>query len=502
MVETDAAVAEAEATPFDYPITVEDAGPATKRVTIEIPQDRIKGKLDEQFEELRSQAALPGFRPGRAPAGLLRKKFAGEVKDQVAQELIRESYAQAIEKHELQPIGEPEVEGDDKEIKLPDDGALTFSFTIEVQPDVTLPDFGELTVKKPKIEVTEEHVQQALKNLKEQQGTLVPVEDRGIEEGDYLLCDVSVKADGNPIGSQDNAQLVARPGRLAGLQIDDLAARLAGAKPGDVKQFDLTVPEADPRESIRGKQATVEITVKELKRLEPREIDDAFLAELGIENHDELMQALREEMDLKIENDIRESMHRQVRAFLLSKVDFELPLKLTARQEQRVVNQRAVGLMMRGVQREQIEQNIGRLKTGARDEARNELKTFFILQKIATQENIDVDENEVNGQIAMTAIQRGQRPEKLKAEMQENGQLQNLYVQLREGKTIQKIIDEKAKVEEVELPSGSDVGGNAEQAIAQATGEQLDATLGNEAAPAEQTDEATDAEGGEGEQKA
>src|SRR5215212_8660747 len=131
---------------YQYNVRIEDLGPATKKVSVEIPEDRIKAKLEEQFKELRSQAAIPGFRVGHAPRKLIEKRFAVDVKDQVRRTLISESYEQAIEKNNLQVIGEPEFDDPDK-IQLPDQGSLTYTFQIEVQPEFTLPDMGHLRVK-------------------------------------------------------------------------------------------------------------------------------------------------------------------------------------------------------------------------------------------------------------------------------------------------------------------------------------------------------------------
>src|SRR3954471_14290901 len=166
---------------FQYAVKVEDVGPGSKKVTVDIPRDRIDEKLKDQFKELRQQAAIPGFRVGHAPQKLIEKRFANDVRDQVRSTLIRESYEQAVEKNKLQVIGEPEFDNPDA-IKLPENGALSYSFQVEVQPEFTLPEFSKLTVKKPKIAITEENVEQAMRNLREQQGTLVPIEDRGVED--------------------------------------------------------------------------------------------------------------------------------------------------------------------------------------------------------------------------------------------------------------------------------------------------------------------------------
>jgi trigger factor len=128
----------------------------------------------------------------------------------------------------------------------------------------------------------------------------------------------------------------------------------------------------------------------------------------------------------------------------------ELPAKLSDRQAERVVGRRAMDLMSRGVPREQIDANVERLRTGARDEAARELKLFFILQQISNQQSVDVDEAELNGRIALLAAQRGRRPEKMKQDMAKDGSLANLYIQMREQKAVDKILED-AEIEEVEM---------------------------------------------------
>jgi len=138
---------------------------------------------------------------------------------------------------------------------------------------------------------------------------------------------------------------------------------------------------------------------------------------------------------------------------------------LSDRQADRVVSRRAVDLMMRGMPREQVEQNVEQLRGGAKEEAIRELKLFFVLARIAGEQNIDVSEGELNGQIAMLAAQRGERPEKMKQAMSKDGSLQNLYIQMREQKAIDKIL-ETADVEEFEIKPGDENapgGGAGEQ---------------------------------------
>ena len=453
MAENESAVAEQQQEEdFVYPIRIEDAGPGTKKVSVEIPREKIDSEMEKQFKELRQQAAIPGFRPGHAPQKLIEKRFSSDVKEQVRRSLISESYEQAVEKNKLQVIGEPEFDDPDA-IKLPEQGPLSYSFTVEVRPEFTLPDVSNLKVRKPKIEIRDENVDQAMRNLREQQGALVPVEDRGVQEGDYLFADVHIKVDGNVIAHEHDTQLVSRSGKLVGIQVDDLPQQLAEMKPGETRTITAHAPDTHPGEALRGKDVQIEITLKDIKHLELAEINQAFMEDLGFENEQELRDALREQMEQKISDDIQHAMREQVNRYLLENTQFELPERLSTKQADRVVSRRAVNLMMRCVPREQVEANIEQLRGGAQEEAVRELKLFFILQKLAEQQGVDVDEAELNGRIAMLAAQRDERPERLKQEMSKDGTLLNMYLQLREEKAIDKVLAQ-AQVEEVNVEEG------------------------------------------------
>ncbi len=436
---------------FEYPIKVEDAGPATKKVSVEIPRERIDAKLAEQFKELRQQAAIPGFRPGHAPQKLIEKRFQSDVRDQVKRTLVSESYQQAVEKNSLQVLGEPDFDNPDA-IELPENGAMTYSFQVEVQPEIKLPQLEGLKVKRPKIDVTDANVEQAMNNLREQQGALEPVENRGVQEKDYLTADVHVKADGKVISHQHDAQIVARAGRVAGIQVDDLDKQLKGLKAGEKRDIKVKAPDTHPNEEIKGKDVEIEVALKDIKKLELAEVNEEFLQGLGFEKEEDLKNALKEQLVERIQYDVQQAMREQVNNYLLTNVNIDLPTKLSERQTDRIVSRRAVDLMMRGMPRDQIESNLEKLRAGAAEEGARELKLFFILQKIANEQNVDVDESELNGRVAMLAAQRGRRPEKMKQEMSKDGTLANLYIQMREQKAVDKILA-GAQVEEVDVPN-------------------------------------------------
>jgi trigger factor len=448
------AVAEPETTTeaeFQYAVTVADAGPATKKVSVEIPADRIKEKLTEQFKELRQKAILPGFRPGRVPAKLVERKFGVEIKEQVRRDLIRESYEQAVAANKLAVLGEPAFDAGSN-ITLPEAGPLNYTFEVEVQPEFTLPSLTGIPVKRPKVEVKEENVDQAMANLREQQGTLVPIEDGGIVAKDMITADVHVKVDGKVVGHQHDAQLVARPAKIGGIEVPDFADRVAGAKAGETRSISIRGPEGHPNEAVRGKLVELEVTIKDVKRLELAEVTPEFLSDLGFDTEQQVRDALREQMVERISYDVAQAQREQVQKYLLDNTTLDLPTRLSVKQVDRVVQRRAMDLVMRGIPQEQVLSRVELLRAGAADEAARELKLFFIVQKIADDQQTEVSEGELNGRIAMLASQRGERPDKLKSEMAKDGSLENLYIQMREQKALDKVL-ESAAIEEVEVAS-------------------------------------------------
>jgi trigger factor len=261
---------------------------------------------------------------------------------------------------------------------------------------------------------------------------------------------VHLKLNDTIVAHQHDAQLVARPARIGGIELPDFESRIVGAKPGEVRSFLVKAPENHTNEVIRGKEITMEIAVKDIKRLELAEITPEFLEDLGFVNEQEIRDALREQMEERITYDVAQAQREQVTKYLLENTTLELPTLLSAKQVDRVVQRRAVDLLMRGIPQQQVEQQLDQLRYGAAEEAAKELKSFFILQKIANDQETDVSEGELNGRIALLAAQRGERPEKVKQEMAKDGSLTSLYIQMREQKALDEVL-KSAAVEEVDV---------------------------------------------------
>ncbi|NBC10890.1 MAG: trigger factor [Planctomycetes bacterium] len=470
---TDQAVAPPESSPESSPestpetpeaerpalnVTCEDAGPALKKLTIEVPESRITAKVEEQFENLKQDAVVPGFRRGRAPHRLIERRFGEALRSDVKGQLLSEAYSQAVEEQGLEVLGEPDVK-DVEEIELPDSGPMTFVVEVEVTPELELPDFSTLKVNKPKVEVTDADVEAELDNARERMGQMQQVTDE-VQEGDF--CEGPLKILAGEDAGDDAEVLHELPqtyalvhgedkdykGHIAGILISDLGKRLIGKTIGHTERISMTGPKGHEIEALREQPITVVFTINVIQRVQPAELDQVVQA-MGVENEQELRDRIREMLEQRHQQRQQSSMYDQVREQLVESVSMELPEGLTQRQIERTLQQQQMELLYRGTSPDEVEQRMAELREQSETESVKQIKQFFILDKASKELDVDVSENEINMRVAQMAFQQGRRPEKLRAEMRERGQLEQLFLQVREQKTLDQIL-EQATVTEVE----------------------------------------------------
>ena len=444
---------------LEQEVTIEEVGPARKKITIVIPESRIKDKTEELYETLQDEAALPGFRRGRAPRRLLEKRFADTIGSDLKSQLLSESYTQVIEEHEFDVIGNPDVE-DAENLELPESGDFTFVVEIEVTPDVDLPDFSELKIDRPSADVEDGAIDEEITRLRERFGTMQTVEDAEIEAEDYAQVDVVILAGK---GAKDDAEVIAEhpesyalvhgeehdfKGHVAGILVKDLGKQLIGKKADDVVSISMDGPSAHENDKIKDQPITLKLTIKQVQRVEPASLE-TLIQQAGVEDEDELKIRVRSMLEERAQREQESAMHKQASEQLLEKVELELPEKLTQNQAARVVQRQQMELMYRGVEGEELEAQLAEARASSEETAKTQLKTFFVLDKAAKDLDVDVTEGELNGRIAMLAMQQGRRPEKMRQEMQQQGQIEQLYLSLREQKTLAAII-EKATVTDAE----------------------------------------------------
>jgi len=428
-------------------VTIEEAGPCKKKVSIEIPEETINNATNEKYKELRKEALVPGFRKGRAPRRLLEKRFGKETTEQIKLKLLIDASDSAVKDNELQIIGEPDI--DFENIELPDKGPMKFDFEVEVRPDFDLPQLEGIPVTRTKLEVTDEQIDREIERLQRWSGIWTPRKGGAVEPEDQIIADVVLKAEGIEEEQKlDNIEIYVRQNGFIGeVPVEKLDEELAGAEAGQTKQISVEVPKTYFREEYRGKKVDIQIDIKDIKWLKPAELDENFLTRLGIEDEDELREKTQDTLQSRLETQVRTEMSEQIHQYLLENTDFELPLDIVAEQAKTLLQRQYTNLMMRGLPREQLEEHIEQLQAGSEEQAREQLKTFFIMDKVADKLEIDVSEEEINGHIAQIALQRGQRPERMREQMERDGSLAQFKLEVGQNNCISKLL-ETAKITE------------------------------------------------------
>lgn len=440
----------AEETPAEkHPnlVTVTESGPCKKKIEIEIPEQKVRECLDKKYQDLRKVAEVPGFRKGRAPLRLIEKRFGSDISNQAKLELIIEAAEAAIKDNNLDTLGDPSI--DHEKIELPSTGPMKFDFEVEIRPEFDLPDLEGITVSKPKVEVTEQMVDEQLQTLRRQAGVWTP-KDKPAELNDQIIADVVLNVEGhNERNKEDNVEIYVRKTAFAaGIPIEDFDQLMKDARHGDTRKTTVELPSTFYNEDYRGKKVNVEIFVKEVKTLEPAEMNEEFLSRYGASDENDLRDMLRDHLESQAERSAQSAMSEQVYAYLRDKVELDLPETLVASQALSILQRQYSNLLMQGLSREQIDEQMDRLRAASDQQAKEQLKMFFIMDKVADALDVSVSEEEINSHIAYVAAIRGRRPERMREELARDGSLSQFVLQVREQKAIEKILEKANIVEE------------------------------------------------------
>jgi trigger factor len=447
---------EEQAPAIKYTATIEEAGPCKKKVSIEVLEESIKNSTDEQYETLRKEALVPGFRKGRAPRRLLEKRFGKEATEQVKLKLLADASAIAIKDNKLDVLGEPDI--DFEKIELPETGSLKFDFEIEVRPEIDLPPLEGIPVTKTKLEVTDKLIDSEIERLRKWSGLWTPREGGAVELEDQIIADVIIKPVPSAVeGAEgieeeqklDNSEIqVRKNGFVGGIPVEKLDELLVGAKAGDAKKTNIEVPKTYFKEEFRGKKVDIQINIKEIKWLKPAELDENFLKKLEVKDEKELRDKIHDMLHSRLEQQSRTEMTEQIYKYLLDNTNFDLDI--VAAHSETLLKRQYVNLLMRGLPRQQVDEHMEQLRASSEEQAKQQFKTFFIIDKIAEKLGIETNEEEINGQIAQLAIQQGRRPERMREEMERDGSLAQFKLQVHEKKCIDKLLESASVTEQTE----------------------------------------------------
>jgi trigger factor len=436
-------------------VRVTEIGTLRRKLAVTVPAKVIADHLTRNFDELRQDAVVPGFRKGRAPLALVQKRFGSDVRDSLKTSVIGQSYVAAVEKEKLEVLGDPLFEVASEEgvklisvdealshITLPEAADLRYVCEVEIKPVFELPKLTGIPVRTPKVEVTPADVETAIERQRKIRGRYEPVTDGAASEAeDVLVADVTLSAGGKTVKTESGVQLGVRPARLDGIPVPDLGETLRGARPGDRRTAACDIPDDYERPDLRGQKGSFEFQIRELRRLVPMPLQD-LASQVGAESEQQLREFVREDLEGERARMVRSARKEQVLDYLVEKTAIELPQALSAKQVDRAVVRRVIELQRMGIPDSEIEARIDQLRTSATKEAIRDLKLQFILEKTCDELGVTVTDEEVNTEISRIARRYHRRFDRVRDDLLRRGLLEQLAEQIRHDKCAENLLED------------------------------------------------------------
>ena len=408
----------------------------TKReISVEIPAQDVARETDSLVQKYQKLARIPGFRKGHAPASIIRRQFAEDLKTEVAETLVPRYFRREAEKQGLTPISQPRV----TDLHIHDGEPLRFKASFEVMPEVPVEGYKELRADKPEITVTDEEVQQALDSVREQHATYDPVEGRTLADGDYAQAGV----EGKPKDSENAAE---QPVRMDEVLIEiggkntvqEFSANLRGAGPGEERVFDVVYPEDSQDKRLAGKTMVYTVKIQAIKQKRLPELDDAFAKELGeFENLEQVRKQIRENMEGERRHTAEREAKDKLVAELVRRNDFEVPESLVERQIDVRLERGMRALAAQGMKVEDLKKmDFARLRGGQHDQALADVKASLLLERVAELEKVEVSDAEIDQEIQGLARQARQSEATVRARLEEEGGVERIRGRIRSEKTL------------------------------------------------------------------
>lgn len=494
--ETTESTASEEATSATF--EVEELGPCKRKITVRVPKETIQAEVQQTFDDLAANAVVPGFRRGRAPRRLLEARFGQVVREQVEERLIARSYQEALQEHNLEPVGSPDVSN----IEFDPEKELRYEVLLEIKPIFEVEGYEGLQLERPPTEPTDEEVAEALERLRQREARYETVEGAVFGDDRLAVVDCVVTIDGKPYLNRQQTELLAGQDNWLRFFSDDVEGPLLGKTSGDEVTFSTVVRPDFPEEAHRGKVAEITVKFYEIKERRVPEADDEFAKSLGTEGLEDLKGRIRAELARQKEAEAEASLRRQIRDRLLERFDFELPEELLREHAEDILQRQRLELQYRGVPLEELDKHADELVKASQQQAERDFKLEFILEKIADKEGIYATEHDVENEIARLAANYRVRPVRMRAELQRRGILGGLRSAVRERKTIDWLLS-RAQIKEAATESkAEEPPGEPEESAEPAPGTQAART--EEAAEAGGSPQAEDQKrsdaGGSGEE--
>jgi trigger factor len=410
------------------------------KITVSFPSEELDKAVDKRLNEMRRSIKMDGFRPGKVPLSVVKKRYGQQVRQELLGEQVQKAFYDAVEKEGVKVAGYPMFD-DLKD----EDGNIEFIARFESYPEIKLPEFGELDVEKVVAEVTDKDVDNMIKKLREQRAAWRPCNaNKKAKPGDQVIASFVGRVDGEEFegGKADDVPIILGSGRM----IPGFEEQLEGIKKGETRTIKVTFPEDYHAESLAGKEAEFDVTAHSVQTKELPEIDEEFVKSLGIEEGTE--EALRNEIKVNMEREVMRAVKQQNRtnAFnaLEAEVEVELPKAMVQQEIEALMNRAVQELQQQGIKPEDVNLTADSFK----EEAEKRVKLGLILGEAIKEGDIKATEEEVTNYLSEQASAYEDPSEVLKWYQQNPQALAEVQSVIVEDKVAQNVLDQ-AKTKEI-----------------------------------------------------
>ena len=430
-------------------VSVENLAPCKKLLRVELDAKSVDEIFDAITKDFQKQAALPGFRPGKAPRDMVVKKYGAEIKDEAKRKLIGDNYRKALDEQKIHAIGYPDIE----EIQFDRGQNLIFAATIETAPEFQLPEYKGLPAKVEAKSVADADVARALDLLRGQHAKFETV-TRELKAGDVAVVNYTGTSDGQPLTSlaptakglteQKGFWVEIKPGSF----IPGFSEQLIGAKAGEQRTVNVDFPADFVSKELQGKKGVYQVEVVEVKEKILPELNDELAKKYGADNVEKLTIGVRTDLENELKYSRSKAVRQQVINTLLEKLNFELPESAVAAETRNLVYDLVRQNTQRGVAREMIEKQKDEIYAAAAGSAKERVRFAFIVQRIAEQEKIQVSQEDAMRRAQSVAMMNQIPLEQFIKDLQQRNGVNELFEQVLHEKVLE-LLEKNATITEI-----------------------------------------------------
>ncbi len=404
-----------------------------KNLVIEVPREEVDAEIDRVTRNFSRSARLPGFRPGKVPPRVVKQRFRDEILHEVAHELVPRAVDAALQEKGLEPVDTPDV----GHVDVREGEALTFTATVETLPPVDPGDYAAIQLRRPKVQVADPEVDEALERLRQRAARFEPVEDRAVEAGDTVVTDLdrATVENGEAQGPEHHDNVSVELGAPANPPGFD--AELTGLRPGDEKTFRLRYPEDFAVGTLAGKEIEYRVKVRTVRRRVVPPLDDDLAKEVSsADTLEKLREQAREQLTREAAHEAEHRLRADLLEALAGRVTFEVPAVLVDRDLDRRTQDLIGRLLAEGVDPRQAGIDWKAFRDDQREAASRAVRATIVLDEVAKREGITVADEDVERQVESLAERSGRTAAAMRAELDRDGDLERLRAGLRRERAV------------------------------------------------------------------